>query len=219
MLWGGKANASAPHPRFVTTQRLRELARDHAGVDLNQSTQAVNRQIGRLFESFVKWSVSRYRVLEGQYTYASPVRQAWTAPATVYSVRPDIVMNHYGVPFDRSRMFPESAFAEIKAVGGTIKLNHDRHQTRGLLDALVRSSYGAAPDRHEMWSDPALVYFTTWNTNIGDDVRGCAWERGVQLMQGFVYELWENDLVVLPPMRLLPVKMTGLTSFHFPKDF
>jgi hypothetical protein len=93
----------------------------------------------------------------------------------------------------------DSLFIEVKAVNGTITLEHSNWQILGLIEVAAKSA--ASGSRGPGRPFPTIVFVTTSNTQIGLDVLREATERGVSVWQQTAYTV--RDTVQLnPPVNL-----------------
>jgi hypothetical protein len=176
-----------PNLRLFTTTRLRQVAAaNNIGVGLTGIQQS--REIGLWFQTWVLYTIN---LPENMELILSPRRQAANMkngglPA---SVIPDPVQPLYLTGAEDAMgavTFPESQFLEVKAVTGNMTLSTSRYQILGLVDVASRSSAGTSTV--PMHPPPQLIFLTTGNTTIGDDVKAQATALGVALWQAPVFE-------------------------------
>jgi RHS repeat-associated protein len=153
----------------LTTDKLRELGRAR-GWDQGVDGVVFNKRVGLAFQNLALSSLNLSP--ENFGNISSPERATFTRGKRK-AVRPDYV----GVAADQDKkgVFPNSLYAEVKAVDGIISLSSSDHQMRGFIDALSRSPAAKAGVH------PALFLITTSNTTIGEDVIREAKNKGVEV--------------------------------------
>ena len=183
-------------PRALTTHILREMARKSGftGTGVN-----FNRKVGKAFESIGLAAVGFGR--ENTTRFTSTERSYATA-GTSTAVIPDGVRSAKKVetrlipPVLKTSIYPNSSFAEVKAVDGVIYLSSNNHQVRGEPDALKNSSGGKA-------GAGTMTFITTANTIIGVDVIEYAMANKLKVYQVFAFqETDDNSIHFSPPIPL-----------------
>ncbi|WP_157760860.1 hypothetical protein [Chitinophaga caeni] len=186
--------------RPLTTHVLRDMARK---TGFTGTGIVFNRKVGKAFEmiglyggGFGSENTTRFTSTERSYATAG----------TSTSVIPDGVRSAKKIqirlipPGLKTSIYPNSSFAEVKAVNGVISLSSNNHQIRGELDALKNTAGGKA-------GVGTMTFITTANTVIGPDVIEYAMANKLKVYQVFSFqETDDNSIHFSPPIPLaLPV--------------
>lgn len=182
-----------PKLSLFTTTRLRQVAAAN-GIGAGLTGIAQSRQIGLWFET---WALTTINVLPdppqaGPNTmpFFSQARQTANAKSggLPKSVIPEFVANLYLSPEASfgAVTFPMSQFWEVKAVTGNMTFSTRQYQIAGLVDVASQSPAGVSTV--PMHPPAQLIFITTGNTTIGNDVIARATALGVAIWQGTVWE-------------------------------
>ena len=159
----------------LSTDKLRSMA-IQKGWNENVSPQKFNWIVGKAFENTAIQALGLQLNANTKPFYSSE-RNNFTNGNVSYVV-PDAV----GRVFSSSGGdYPNSYFAEVKAISRNITLGTSNQQIRGLIDAAANSPAGRAQQ------NPSVFFITTANTIIGNDVVNAAQASGVQIWQIIAY--------------------------------
>jgi hypothetical protein len=192
----GRWFGNSPWPRPLLKSRLEEIAVAEGVSTWEEkviSPWHFNRKVGGAFQGFATWSFGPWPTNTDKLD--SPLRHAAT-DGYVGKVIPDMLLAHeawqkWWGPLGTNILYPRSSLFEVKAVTGTIRLDHSNFQTLGFIDAATRTAWGLArPVGHYV----PLTYITVADTYIGLDVLGAALPLKVQIRHVKVAEVLERRL-------------------------
>lgn len=214
--WVKKAHAwfskQIPPQVPLTTERLLRIADSkHLTAGTTPGSVEENRVVGRMFQERVLRNLmlpeNTQFFLSGQR-----LRMAAPDPKTMQPPRwvvPDAVEAAIGGFKDprypehgETRAAVKSTFIEVKAVHGTIHLDHSNYQILGMIDYLAKNS-AASGSKGAYRPFPTLYFVTTSDTIIGQDVLKEATDRDVVIWQSLTYTVRDN-IVIGTPMILNP---------------
>jgi hypothetical protein len=179
-----QAQCPAMAPRLpllepLPTTRLRAICVAQ-GIGKGMTGIQFNRACGLAFETWVLTMLDQ--IPRNTMSFFSPQRKDYTGGLPA-SVIPEYVSPLYLVFFGQwsPQILAESEFWEVKAVTGTMTLSYSQYQLVGLIDVATMSPAGLSNEpKHP---PPAVVFTTTGNTFVGDDVKAKATANSVALWQ------------------------------------
>jgi hypothetical protein len=183
----GWAGSAAAQRVALTTERLREIVRQE-GISTADGVQ-FNRDAGLAFQDAALRSLD---LPENSKRFPSIARRnaTRTSPNPIEAVVPDAVSSvrerevRTDEPIPLVREYDDSSFIEVKATRKGIRLSSSRHQIRGLIDVAANS-----PAMSAKYVRPAVIFVTTADTKIRQEVIDEATQRRVTLWQMLTYEV------------------------------
>jgi hypothetical protein len=200
-----------PDPVPLTTDRLMDIANQlHITAGTTPGSAQENQAVGRSFQDRVLRNLmlaenTRFFQSTQRARRATPDPKTGRVPQWVV---PDGVGDALGgfrdpalIEEGEVRARVDSLFVEVKAVKGTITLNHSNWQILGLIDVAANSP--ASGSRGPGRPFPTIVFVTTSDTEIGRDVLTEATARGVSIWQQTAYTI-RDTIQLSAPVNLNP---------------
>lgn len=173
----------------LTTERLRAIVREE-GISKADGVQ-FNRDAGRALQDAVLrsqgWEENQAKFPtreRAELTKNAKKPAAAVIPDAVDGVRETTSDPDLGSGAPVVRTYQNSTFIEVKATRKGLRLSSNSHQIAGLIDVAARSPASQAKD-----IVPAIIFITTSDTKIAQEVSDRATGRRVSVWQMIVYEV------------------------------